>query len=119
MTAQLTQKAVGDAFFEDLFLAYLRKTFAFQKLTFLRNLVKYSNFMGGVLPQNAVSTHSYMLFVLFTGNTGLAERKWPAFPQYRKFLRGGRCGLPDRLWSGELRACSFVPAVFASSRGPE
>lgn len=89
------------------------------KKWFLRNLVKYSNFMGGVLPQSAVPTHSYILSVLFTGNTGLAERKRPAFPQYRKLLRGGRCGVPDGLWSGEQRACSFVPAVFASSGGPE
>ena len=75
--------------------------------------------MGGVLPHSAVPTHSYILSVLFTGNTGLAERKRPAFPQYRKFLCGGRCGLPDGLWSGEQRACRFVPAVFASSGGPE
>ena len=33
-TAQLTHKAVGDAFFEDSFLAYLRKTYAFQKVIF-------------------------------------------------------------------------------------
>ena len=32
--AQLTHKAVGDAFFEASFLAYLRKTFAFQKVIF-------------------------------------------------------------------------------------
>lgn len=75
--------------------------------------------MGGVLPQSTVPTHSYILSVLFTGYAGLAERKWPAFPQYCKFLRGGRCGLPDGLWSGEQRACSFEPAVFASSGGPE
>lgn len=38
---------------------------------------------------------------MFTGDTGLAERKWPAFSKYCQFLCRGRRGLPDRLWSGE------------------
>lgn len=40
-------------------------------------------------------------FFFFPGNTGLAERKWPALSEYCKFLRRRRRGLPDRLWAGK------------------
>lgn len=42
--------------------------------------------------------------LLSRGSTGLAQRKWPAFSKYCKFLCRRRRGLPDRLWAGKNKS---------------